>query len=406
MTHGARPRASPLMPMDSGLWSGLSTWATTTRTAQATTRAAASAASRLHGASLQEPGRRAAGPAGARGATTPRARRRWTRAALPPIIPTMDVRAQWYDVIASASRGAASTAAPCRPSSASSSRCSATAPARRPGRPTRPPSSRGRDGAGSRLPRRRPGTALFTGLIGGYGKVTGTPLAAAFVGRAPSGGDVPDDVQAAAGYLGEGLHPRGHAPRARHVLDRRVVRPRRRRRPGGPGARRAGGRGHAPGLSHVAAGRAASACCAPWSRRRRASASRRSRRASSTATGRSGRSRPCRPPGWRPSGANRQPWRFRLDGDSLVLGRAEKLYWTAPIDFGIARLHVELGAQHEGVSGTWTMLAEPRRRPVHARGLTGRSRTSATSPPAPPRRTSRAAVPRCSVSRTAPAAAR
>ncbi len=60
-----------------------------------------------------------------------------------------------------------------------------------------------------------------------------------------------------------------------------------------------------------------------------------------------------------PSGANRQPWRFRLDGDSLVMGRAEKLYWTAPIDFGIARLHVELGAQHEGVTGSWTMLPEP-----------------------------------------------
>ena len=60
-----------------------------------------------------------------------------------------------------------------------------------------------------------------------------------------------------------------------------------------------------------------------------------------------------------PSGANRQPWRFRLDGDALVMGRADKLYWTAPIDFGIARLHVELGAQHEGVKGTWTMLPEP-----------------------------------------------
>jgi hypothetical protein len=60
-----------------------------------------------------------------------------------------------------------------------------------------------------------------------------------------------------------------------------------------------------------------------------------------------------------PSGANRQPWRFRLEGDALVMSRADKLYWTAPIDFGIARLHVELGAQHEGVSGTWTMLAAP-----------------------------------------------
>ena len=60
-----------------------------------------------------------------------------------------------------------------------------------------------------------------------------------------------------------------------------------------------------------------------------------------------------------PSGANRQPWRFRLDGDALVMGRADRLYWTAPIDFGIARLHVELGAQHEGVRGSWTMLPEP-----------------------------------------------
>ena len=33
--------------------------------------------------------------------------------------------------------------------------------------------------------------------------MAGTALAAAFVGRAPSDGPAPDDVQAAAGYLGE-----------------------------------------------------------------------------------------------------------------------------------------------------------------------------------------------------------
>ncbi|HUU33773.1 MAG TPA: nitroreductase family protein, partial [Vicinamibacterales bacterium] len=60
-----------------------------------------------------------------------------------------------------------------------------------------------------------------------------------------------------------------------------------------------------------------------------------------------------------PSGANRQPWRFRLDGDALVVSRAEKQYWTAPMDFGIARLHVELGAMHEGVAGAWTQLTAP-----------------------------------------------
>jgi nitroreductase len=47
-----------------------------------------------------------------------------------------------------------------------------------------------------------PRRQLFTGLVGGYGKVAGTSLAAAFVGRA-AGGGVPDVVQDAAGYLGE-----------------------------------------------------------------------------------------------------------------------------------------------------------------------------------------------------------
>jgi nitroreductase len=60
-----------------------------------------------------------------------------------------------------------------------------------------------------------------------------------------------------------------------------------------------------------------------------------------------------------PSGANRQPWRFRLQDRALVMGRAEKTYWTAPIDFGIAMLHVELGAAHEGVRGAWEHLPDP-----------------------------------------------
>ncbi|MCX6363413.1 MAG: hypothetical protein NTW58_04450, partial [Actinobacteria bacterium] len=60
-----------------------------------------------------------------------------------------------------------------------------------------------------------------------------------------------------------------------------------------------------------------------------------------------------------PSGANKQPWRFRLEGGSLVMGRAGQTYWTAPIDFGIAMLHVELGAAHEGVHGAWEHLTEP-----------------------------------------------
>jgi len=61
-----------------------------------------------------------------------------------------------------------------------------------------------------------------------------------------------------------------------------------------------------------------------------------------------------------PSGKNRQPWRLRMDGDTLVLAcTTEGAYWTALIDCGIAALHVELGALHAGVSGTWQRLAEP-----------------------------------------------
>ena len=60
-----------------------------------------------------------------------------------------------------------------------------------------------------------------------------------------------------------------------------------------------------------------------------------------------------------PSGATKQPWRFRMRADALVLSGAEKTCWTAPIDYGVAMLHVELGAMHEGVRGVWDRLAAP-----------------------------------------------
>jgi nitroreductase len=60
-----------------------------------------------------------------------------------------------------------------------------------------------------------------------------------------------------------------------------------------------------------------------------------------------------------PSGANRQPWRFRLEGNARITSRADKLYWTAPIDFGIAMLHIELAAAHAGVTGRWERLDAP-----------------------------------------------
>ena len=50
-----------------------------------------------------------------------------------------------------------------------------------------------------------PDRQLFTGIVGGYGKVTGARSRGGVRGRAPAGDSVPDGVQAAAGYVGEGL---------------------------------------------------------------------------------------------------------------------------------------------------------------------------------------------------------
>lgn len=56
-----------------------------------------------------------------------------------------------------------------------------------------------------------------------------------------------------------------------------------------------------------------------------------------------------------PSGANRQPWRMRMDDHVLVIETVPKAYWTAQIDLGIAMLHAEAGAAHVGVHGAWSV---------------------------------------------------
>ena len=204
-----------------------------------------------------------------------------------------------------------------------------------------------------------PAQTLFTGIVGGYGKVAGTPLAAAFVVRAPAGGDgVPEDAQAAAGYLGEafileatrldlgtcwiaGTFDRDVATRliglapGEQVIALTPL--------GYPTEQQSGGERVVRTMVKASA-RLSVEKLAPgildggWPRWAVAAV-----HAARLA----------------PSGANRQPWRFRLDGDALVVSRAEKLYWTAPMDFGVARLHVELGAMHEGVAGAWTQLPAP-----------------------------------------------
>jgi nitroreductase len=63
-----------------------------------------------------------------------------------------------------------------------------------------------------------------------------------------------------------------------------------------------------------------------------------------------------------PSAQNRQPWRFKVEKNALVI-TANKSFSTSSIskrlDCGIAMLHFELGALAAGAEGKWEILASP-----------------------------------------------
>ncbi|MHA1906577.1 MAG: nitroreductase family protein [Candidatus Thorarchaeota archaeon] len=56
-----------------------------------------------------------------------------------------------------------------------------------------------------------------------------------------------------------------------------------------------------------------------------------------------------------PSAVNRQPWRFKVDGDSVTVfvkdKRGKKI--SPRLDCGIAMLHFEVGAKKYGADGSW-----------------------------------------------------
>ena len=207
---------------------------------------------------------------------------------------------------------------------------------------------------------------LFTGVLGkfagSYGRVEGAPLAAAFVGREGHEGEI--------GYLGEGLileattmglgtcwiagtfdkqraGDLAELAAGEHVM---AVTPL-----GTPVERRGAGERLLRRMLRVPR-RLPLETLAPASTTRSfARPRRRPATAQLAALGANGRR------GRAPGAVRGQPPALALSPRTaqLVLTHTEKLYWTAPIDFGIARLHAELGAPHEGVRGTWTPLAEP-----------------------------------------------
>jgi nitroreductase len=63
-----------------------------------------------------------------------------------------------------------------------------------------------------------------------------------------------------------------------------------------------------------------------------------------------------------PSAANRQPWRFAVEADSITVstGKARGISRISRrLDCGIAMLHLELGAKAKGKQGDWELLSAP-----------------------------------------------
>lgn len=60
-----------------------------------------------------------------------------------------------------------------------------------------------------------------------------------------------------------------------------------------------------------------------------------------------------------PSAMNLQPWRFRYENGSVVVTTAPGLTGFRRLDCGIAMLHFELGARAAGADGAWEPLEAP-----------------------------------------------
>lgn len=201
---------------------------------------------------------------------------------------------------------------------------------------------------------RGPVEKVATGVIGGYGRVSGAPCYLAFIGKMGS-----RRVQECVGYTGEGLileatalgfgtcwvggyfKPDAIGPAVRIGDDERVI------AISPVGKVRsipsltditfeaiAGSAGRKPLIDLIEGSRA------PEGRVRAALEA--ARRA--------------------PSARNRQPWRFRIEGEAVTVftgdGKSDgKL--SRRLDCGIAMLHFELGARAAGLAGEWEFLEAP-----------------------------------------------
>jgi hypothetical protein len=198
---------------------------------------------------------------------------------------------------------------------------------------------------------------VFGGIRGGYGRIKDAPALVAFVGDMQS-----PDVQEALGYTGEGV-----------ILEATAL---------GLATCWVGGffsPGRAGAMAKVAANEQVLAVTPVGYAKEGSSLEER-------AMSRFGRNRQRRPlrelvvglaenerPAWMraaleaarlaPSAMNRQPWRFRVDRESITMSANSTLNPTKLVskrlDCGIAMLHVEIAALSSGAKGSWELLKSP-----------------------------------------------
>ena len=196
--------------------------------------------------------------------------------------------------------------------------------------------------------------AVFRGLLGGYGKVKGAPHYAAFIGDTSS-----PHLQEAVGYLGEAVILEATALglgtcwvggffRPESVAGHIELGPAEKVLAVTPIGRAAGKVGLAErsmkAFVRAASRRAvtdlviAGAARAEWQHKALEAAR------------------------LAPSARNRQPWRFRVDDQSITVAMdspRDSRGLSKRLDCGIAMLHLELGARSAGAVGRWELLAPP-----------------------------------------------
>jgi nitroreductase len=204
----------------------------------------------------------------------------------------------------------------------------------------------------SQLVRKSP-ESVFKGLVGRYGRVKGAPAYIAFIGKMDSPG-----VQEAAGYTGEGIILEATAMGLATCWVGGFFRPE-------------GVRSHIdilPGERVLSVTPVGYAPAEKNGQEKLMSGLVKSRSRKPLANLVGGEI----PASWMgkaleaarlaPSARNRQPWRFRVEKDGVVIAAVRSLSASTiskRLDCGIAMLHFELGALAAGTAGRWEILPAP-----------------------------------------------